>query len=157
MSREEKIRKARESIHLSLIKRPYSRAEIIKKLRQKRLEGREIADVIADLEEKGYINDLDFALRWSHSRVPGKCLGRIRLESELRQKGIAPEIISQVQDEVYEKYSEYELAGELLGRKFPGVDFNNEDPKEKKRAFGLLQRHGFSGEIIQSVIMDRID
>jgi regulatory protein len=157
MNREEKIRKARESIHLSLIKRPYSRAEIIKKLRQKRLDSLEIREIIADLEEKGYINDLDFALKWSYSRVPGKCLGRIRLESELRQKGIAPEIISQVQDEVYIKYSEFELAGELLERKFHGVDFNEADPKEKKRAFGLLQRHGFTSEIIQNVMMARLD
>jgi regulatory protein len=155
MNREDRIRKVRESIHLSLITRPYSRAEIEKKLRQKRLDNNEIAELIGDLEEKGYVNDRDFALKWSYSRVPGKCLGRIRLESELRQKGVAPEIISQVLEEIYAKYPESDLAGELLDRKFPGAGIN-EDPKEKKRAFGLLQRHGFTGEIIHSVL-NRVD
>ena len=82
---------------LSLImRRPRSSWEIRDYLRRKDVNDDQSQQIYQRLENKGYINDLDFAKRWVENRRLLKATSTRKLDAELRQKRVDQNIISQV-------------------------------------------------------------
>jgi regulatory protein len=65
-------------------------------LKRKKLSDEDINQIVIKLESKGYLNDVDFARRWVESRNQLKPTSRRILSQELKQKGVASEIIDEV-------------------------------------------------------------
>lgn len=55
-----------------------------------------VDDVVADLERSGLVDDVRFAEAFVRSLSVGKGLGRRRIERELAQKGVSPEVAAAV-------------------------------------------------------------
>lgn len=79
-----------------IMRRPRSRWEIEDYLKRKKQEPEHMQDVIARLEDRGFINDTDFATRWVDNRRLLKPTSQRKLTLELKQKRISDEIIRQV-------------------------------------------------------------
>ena len=62
------------------------------------------------LEDNDYINDPRFALNFGRSRIENKKVGKLRLEKELKEKGLENQIISGTLNFLYEEYDEREIA-----------------------------------------------
>ena len=127
-----------------LSRREYSR----KQLRERLAEGGDSPEALEEtldlLEQKGYLNDERFAE--SLCRAKGSRYGNFRLQMQLREAGVAGEIISRVLGEATD---EVERAKEVWSRRFGSLA---EDEKEKARQVRFLANRGFSFDTIQRVL-----
>ncbi|MDD2680002.1 MAG: regulatory protein RecX [Candidatus Omnitrophica bacterium] len=143
--RTESFDKARDYAFLLLKFRLRSENELAQRLKLKKIPAETIKEVISFLKEKKFIDDNIFASAWINSRLK-RPLGLRRIRQELRQKGVAKEIIEE-QAAKLKDYSEdktvLDLAKGRLSR-LKGID----PLSAKRRVYAFLLRRGFSPEIV---------
>ena len=102
------------------------------------------------MEELGLIDDEQYARRLAQELFTRKRFGVRRVKQELREKGIADNIVAMVLEEFSPETEEtVEKIRELIERKYPAAQ---EDEKVRWRAVAALQRYGYSLEDIFSVL-----
>ncbi len=74
----------------------------------------------------------------------------MRVERELRQKGIAKSLITQIMHEAFDREEGKERAKKLLEKRFKGKDLR--DRKILHRAVNFLQRRGYRDSVIAEVL-----
>jgi len=137
--------KARDYAFFLLKFRLRSVNELAGRLKLKKIPEDTIKEVISFLKEKRFIDDNIFARAWIDSRLK-RPLGLRRIKQELRQKGVAKEII-EAQTAKVKDYSEVttvlDLAKKRLNR-LKGIDRLS----AKRRVYAYLVRRGFSPEVV---------
>lgn len=116
--------------------------EIRNRLLQKGFAEETIGRVVDLLIEERLLDDEEFASLWAEDRVRLRGLGPFALKRELKQKGIAEEIIEETLDQIYQEYNPYELAQKLLEQKFAKRKPDEIDP-DKLRNFLARRGHSF--------------
>jgi regulatory protein len=151
----EKIKKEDEYLRIKnsafriLTRRANSEAELIKKLKRKEYSLPAINRVVSELRNKGYINDFNFAVRYSEMRL--KKYGWNRIKNELFRKGILPKIESAINIKTEEDY-----LIEIASKKLTSIiKKENDKYKIKQKLYGFLVRKGFDFEDSKNVV-DRI-
>ncbi len=96
------------------------------------------------------LNDEAFARDWAQGRAEGRGYGPLRIERELRQKGIAKSVIREVVKETFGRQEGKERARALLEKRFRGKDLS--DRKILHRAISFLQRRGYRSAVIAEVL-----
>ena len=130
-----------------LSRREHSIKELQQKLLQRDFLLDEISPVIDYLLENDYLNEQRFTESMFRLRI-NKGYGKRYIESELRQKGITSNQISEVDEEqATDLYLQAELA---YIKKFVNKDIA--DQKDKAKRIRFLQYRGFSTDEIMSVI-----
>jgi regulatory protein len=126
--------------------RPRSEFEVRERLRRRGFDD-SIELVIAKLKERGLVNDMDFARFWKENRDSFSPRSQWLTRLELRQKGIADDIINQVVDAIDNDDSAYRAA---LGkaRSLPRSDCQS----FRHRLEEYLKRRGFSYGLINHTI-----
>lgn len=128
--------------------KPRSLAEMRARLMEKDWAEEAVVDqVLARLEELGYLNDEEFAANFANSRLTAKPIGRSRLRRDLRRKKLPSETIENALDEAYEQRNEEELIDHAIGKRvrLKGAPTTRE---ESKRLFDYLIRRGFSYDLV---------
>lgn len=128
--------------------KPRSLAEMRARLMEKDWAVEAVVDqVLARLEELGYLNDEEFAANFANSRLTAKPIGRSRLRRDLRRKKLPSETIENALDEAYEQRNEEELIDHAIGKRvrLKGAPTTRE---ESKRLFDYLIRRGFSYDLV---------
>lgn len=115
-----------------------SEKEIREKILKKGYSEAECEEAIAFCREYGYIDDTRFAEHFVHDAVQLKKLGKSRIEMELRQKGIAPDILKEAVEDIGD---EREVLKSEIERRFGNLDFS--DKKVKNKVLGYFARRGF--------------
>ncbi len=122
--------------------RDHSVAEVTLKLKKKGFAHPDITSALAWLEQHKLLNDQQFAERYVESLVRSKPVGPMWLKAKLRQKGIAPDIISVTLAKHYSSDRERELAKEATAA------FIRRSP-DPVRLYRFLLARGFSSDIIK--------
>lgn len=131
--------------------RPRSEKELKDYLTKKKIDEEEIGAVIKKLKERDYLNEKEFARWWIEQRQTFRPKARRVLELELRQKGIAQDLIVELLNSSMTKDTEFKMAQKLAGKK--AVSFKNLSPQEfKQKLGGYLARRGFDWETIKRVV-----
>ncbi len=145
-----------------LARREYSRAELRKKLLphvQADDDFEQAFDssgpvnldaLLDDLTVRGWLSDERAATQLVHAKRSR--FGTQRITHELRQKGIAEELINAALPEL--KDSEVEAAHSVWQRKFGRLP---QDAREKARQMRFLQSRGFSLDTIFRVLRSKAD
>jgi regulatory protein len=121
--------------------RSRSRAEVTRYLRDKGYADDVVEETISRLVNEHYLDDREFARFWLDNRERFRPRGRQALRYELRQKGIADDII----DTVLVDLDEDELAWNAIEKKL--YQWQNLTEQElKKKIVGFLSRRGFNYE-----------
>ncbi len=136
-----------------LARREYSRAELRAKLLphvQADEDFEQVSPVnldalLDDLTARGWLSDERAATQLVHAKRSR--FGTQRITHELRQKGIAEDLISAALPSL--KESELEAAREVWLRKFGALP---QDAKEKAKQMRFLQSRGFGLEVIFKVL-----
>ena len=148
--RAELVSKAKERALTLLEYRARSRAEIARRLARAGFAEDIVDETVARLESMGLIDDAQFSQAWVNHRMAGKPMGKTRIKWELRQKGVATELVdaalSSVDPEA-ERSSAREAATRRL-KKDSGLD----ERTRRRKTASYLQRQGFSWETINSVL-----
>lgn len=125
--------------------------------KRKLKEKDELSEVVVEaliekLKKRDLINDLRFAKEWVEARRKSKKKGINALKSELFQKGIDREIISEVLNaENSEKDGEEKLAYEALERKLR-IWKNLPEMEFKTKALRFLMGKGFNYDLAKQVV-----
>jgi len=132
--------------------RPRSKREIIERLKKKGFD-KELIDVTVEfLEKAGLINDKVLAPELLRSAVEKRCLGKKGVEMFLSKRGIGRELINDVLSN-YAMDLEKEAASRLVEKKLKTLK-NYPQDVVKRRLWEMLQRRGFSSDIIRAVVKD---
>jgi regulatory protein len=137
----------------ALSRRMRSIAELKRLLRQKNIEGDDreavIEAVIRKLKEQKYLNDADFAAQYTSYRKSNEKFGKLRVITDLKQKGVHGEVIEKAISAAYEDVNEEQLAREHLLRKRLKKPSTQ---KDSARIYRALARAGFSSRAIFKVL-----
>jgi regulatory protein len=136
---EDEISRAVDRAVRLLARRPRSVSEVRKNLTRKETPEPVIDSAIARLTQLGYLDDEAFARYWMENRDQFKPRGPRALRYELRQKGVARDIIEQVVSDVDPADAAYRAAQDRARRMRGSTRFDFEN-----RVGGFLQRRGFS-------------
>lgn len=128
----------------------------LKRLMRARLEDPEseysetlVELVIRRLKDQGYLNDAQYAAYYSSMRRDNQKVGRRRVITELKTRGVHGAVIDKAVDAAYEGVSEEKQAREYLRKK------RMEKPKDRKetaRIFRQLMRAGFASKTIFGIL-----
>lgn len=135
-----------------LARREYSRAELRGKLQPYAQEGKDFEQahpdgldaLLDDLTTRGWLSDERAVTQLLHAKRSR--FGMQRITHELRQKGIAEELISAALPAL--KESELDAAREVWQRKFGTPP---QDDSEKAKQIRFLQSRGFGFDVIFQV------
>ena len=130
--------------------RARSAAEVRAKLVQLGFSRATVEGAVKKLLALNLLNDGNFARAWTVSRVEDRGYGPLRVERELRQKGVAKSLISQVLEETFGRQQGKDRARTLLEKKFRGQDLS--DAKNLRRAVSFLQRGGYRDAVIAEIL-----
>jgi len=127
--------------------RPRSEAEIKARLSRYGFDTATIQQAILALKQRGLVDDASFARFWRENRVTFKPRSRRLIELELKQKGVAPEIIAEATDGIDDEPEAYNAA-QRKKRSLSGLDY----PSFRKRLGSFLRRRGFDAEVTNHII-----
>jgi regulatory protein len=105
--------------------------------------------VIRRLKDQGYLNDSHYAAYYSGLRRDNQKLGRMRVITELKTRGVHGSVIEKAVEAAYEGVSDEKQAREFLRKK------RMEKPKDQKQAariFRQLARAGFGTKTIFTIL-----
>ena len=127
--------------------RPRSDSELRERLRQRGFDGDTQEAVRTKLKEQGLVDDMAFAQFWKANRESFSPRSQRLTKLELRQKGIADDIIDRVADMVNDDESAYRAAQDKA-RSLPPSDYQG----FKRRLGGYLKRRGFNYGVINHTV-----
>lgn len=127
--------------------RPRSESELKDRLRRRGFDTDTIDIVISRLREKKLVDDVAFAQYWADNRESFSPRSQWLTGLELRQKGIAGDIIDQVVNVVDDRDNAYRAALSKATN-LPRTDYES----FQRRLGGYLRRRGFSYEVITHTV-----
>lgn len=131
---------------------PRSEKEVRDNLKKKQTPDEIIEKIVEKLKERRFLNDLTFAQMWVDSRLRVKPRSQFVLKMELKQKGIAEDIIESVLHKaVNEGQSDIVQARTLVEKKIRRYKGMEKQVVYQKLG-GVLARKGFSWDISKRVI-----
>jgi len=135
-----------DKVYRFLSLRPRSEKELADYLKKRKISSLEAEKIFKILKEQKLIDDWEFAKWWVEQREAFKPKGKIALKAELRQKGIAEEIIEKVLGSV----DELSLANKALAKKTEV--YRRLSPEDFLRKISqFLSYRGFSWQTIEKV------
>jgi regulatory protein len=127
--------------------RPRSRREIETYFRKKKVDSELVPAVLERLERVGLLDDRAFATFWIENRQTFRPRGSWALRAEMRQKGLAAEVI----DEALEGVSDEEEAAYEVASKKVRTLFLQDEREFFRKMVGFLQRRGFPYDVAAAV------
>lgn len=145
---EVRLQHARDLAWTALNRREHTEAELQRVLERKRCGPDEIATVLSELAEGGFVDDASYAQRFAEDRRHLDGWGAERIARRLQALGIEGHHI-EAAVESQPASAEREAAMALLRRRFPEAP---EDPRDRNRALGVLVRKGYELELSLDVV-----
>lgn len=127
--------------------RPRSEAELRERLARRGFDGETVAATLARLKEQGLVNDLAFAQFWKENRQSFSPRSQWLVRRELKQKGIAEELIARMVADVDDGDSAYQAAM-AKARSFSTADYES----FRRRLGEYLKRRGFGYGVINNTV-----
>jgi regulatory protein len=151
MPSDEDLKQARALAYRYLSHRDRSARETVDHLKKKGFEEAVVQETLRYLKEAKYLDDRRFAEHWARTRAENRQYGKYRLRQELIGKGLPNDLIDKTLDTLFETVKEIDLARAVVEKKLPSMQDLPAD-KRKSRLVGLLQRKGFSLDIVYKVL-----
>ncbi|MCB5185126.1 recombination regulator RecX [Methylobacillus gramineus] len=140
----------RERALAYLTRREYSYQELQQKLRMYASEEDDVQALLDDFKQRGWLSDARYTEQIVHARK-GR-FGSLRVAHELREHGVADELIGQAVAEV--QTDELATATNVYRKKFATPPQSREEWAKQAR---FLQGRGFGFEIIRQVLRNTPD
>lgn len=145
---------ARAIVLRKLTAAPRTRAQLATDLR-----GRNVPDDVSErvldrFTQVGLVDDSAFAESWVRNRATGKGLARSALRHELRQRGVADDIIDDALSSMGAD-QEHAAATELVVSRLPATR-GMPIERRMRRLLGMLVRKGYPLGLASSVVRDAL-
>ena len=147
LARSDQFQRCLDAAIRYLSYRPRSESEIRKKLQQRGFDSHSIESVLVKLRKQGLVDDMMFVQFWKDNRQSFSPRSQRLTKLELRQKGVANEIIDRIVDEVDDNDSAYRAALSKT-RRLALSDYQ----VFRRRLGEYLRRRGFDYEVINHTV-----
>ena len=147
LARSDQFQRCLDAAIRYLSYRPRSESEIRKKLQQRGFDSHSIESVLVKLRKQGLVDDMMFVQFWKDNRQSFSPRSQRLTKLELRQKGVADEIIDRVVDRVDDNTSAYRAALSKT-RRLALSDYQ----VFRRRLGEYLRRRGFDYEVINHTV-----
>ena len=127
--------------------RPRSESEVRQRLQRRGFGNDSIEAVIAKLKEQGLVDELAFAEFWKDNRESFSPRSQRLTRLELKQKGVADDLIGRVVDEIDDTENAYRAALSKA-RSLPWTDYRS----FRQRLGEYLKRRGFDYGVINHTV-----
>jgi regulatory protein len=127
--------------------RPRSQTELKQRLARRGFDEETVAATLSRLQELGLVDDLAFARFWQENRQAFSPRSRWLVRRELKQKGVADEVIEKVLANADDEDGAYRAAM-TRARKLPASDYEG----FRKRLGDYLKRRGFGYGVIKNTL-----
>jgi regulatory protein len=145
---------ARSIVLRKLTAAPRTRAQLAEDLSRRNVPDDVATKVLDRYTEVGLIDDRAFADSWVRTRHAQRGLSRRSLAHELRQKGVADDLVDEAVSEVGDD-DERRAAEDLVARRLPALlRFDRE--VQLRRLVGMLARKGYPGGLAMQVVQSAI-
>jgi regulatory protein len=138
----------------ALAGRAHSKGELREKLRRRAERVDDIDDILARLQDHGYLDDRQFAESFASARLSNDRFGRGRVIQDLRHRRVAPTVAESSVSKVYEEVDEQALIDDWIRRKYRLAPREGlfQDEKDLAAAYRRLLRAGFrTGDIVRAL------
>lgn len=128
-----------------LMGRPFTTAELRRKLTPRATSPADVDQVIAQLKDYGYLDDARFAEHFAGSRAASGRFGAQRVLSDLLKKRVASSTARRAVTDAYSGLDEIAQVEQFLERKYRGKDLAAllQDPRQLASAYRRLRTAGF--------------
>ncbi|MEJ7653829.1 MAG: regulatory protein RecX [Chloroflexia bacterium] len=130
---------------------PRTERELLQRLARKDHDAEVAAEAVAQVRERGYVDDAEFARFWVSNRDQFKPMGARRLLAELHQKGVARETAQESVDEALPD-GEYDAAMRAGRKKLRTLATEQDYAVFRRNLGGFLARQGFDWESSSRVV-----
>ena len=130
-----------------LASREHSRLQLFRKLIDKGFDSEQVDSVLSLLAQQNLQSDERFTEDFIHSRI-NRGQGPIRIQAELRERGISDELSNEYLD--FSDASWFELVAEVRRKRFD--DALPEEYSVRAKQARFLQQRGFTSEQICRVL-----
>jgi regulatory protein len=148
---EKDLKRAKNAAYRYLTIRQRSRAEVRKKLDDRGFDADIVRSVMEHLDRLGYLDDRQFARDWAASRVRMRGYGRLRIEQELRIRGIDRETVREAVAGLFDETTEAEVAKREAEKRLRTMA-RLEPEARRRRLAGFLERRGFPSDVIRTIL-----
>jgi len=135
--------------------RSRSETEVRRYLQQRGFSTPALEAAIRRLLSLHYLNDEVFARNWALSRAQSHGYGPLKIDQELRIKGIAAPVIRDTLREIFDEVDEAAQARRLLTKRFKGERLS--EIRIARRAAAFLQHRGYSSKVIFDLLRCSIE
>ncbi|MCY3719960.1 MAG: RecX family transcriptional regulator [Anaerolineaceae bacterium] len=151
LQQEDEVLRAIDKAARFLGYRPRSVAEVRRNLGRKGFTDAAIAAALERMTQQGWLDDFAFARFWVEDRLRFRPMGRRALSYELRQKGVATEIIERALVDVDSLDAARRAARRSLRRR------RGESPEKlRRKLWDSLQRRGFEADLCREVVEELV-
>lgn len=137
-----------------LARRELTSAELRDRLLRRALAPEDVDRAVARLQADGTLNDRRAAIAIARTHALVKARGRLRIEQELKARGVPSEIVRSVLDEVFVELSEPELLERALRKRLRAGRITSE--LQFRRLYAYLARLGFPTDRIVELLKKRM-
>ena len=128
--------------------------EVRRKMKEKEYTDEIIDTTIDYLYYLNYLDDEEYAQKFIKDKSNLKNMGSERIKRELYMKGIDKNIIDRELEEIVDKDDEYEKAKEIAIKKLETTYKNDDKNARYRKLGGLLQRRGYSMDIVMPLLKE---
>ena len=128
--------------------------EVRRKMKEKEYTDEIIDTTIDYLYYLNYLDDEEYAQKFIKDKSNLKNMGSERIKRELYMKGIDKNIIDRELEEIVDKDDEYEKAKEIAIKKLETTYKNDDKNARYRKLGGLLQRKGYSMDIVMPILKE---
>ncbi|HSL22317.1 MAG TPA: regulatory protein RecX [Vicinamibacterales bacterium] len=140
-----------------LSRRELTTSELRERLLKKQVPPQDVDETVRRLSADGTLNDRRAAVTIARTHALVKARGRLRIERELRARGVSAETTRAALDEVFGELSEPELLERALRKRLRSGRIHTE--AEFRRLYQYLLRLGFPPDAVLALLKkhSRID
>ncbi|MEA4901256.1 regulatory protein RecX [Desulfitobacterium sp.] len=134
-----------------LSRRALTRYELISRLERKGYSEAEIIETIERVEGWGYINDRNVALSFAQTKLAS--YSQKRVNQELLRRGIAPELVKEVLQDLYEPERELDQCTNLAKKMWSEESRRWDKTYQYKKTYAYIPREVFLKQKIGQKLM----
>jgi regulatory protein len=133
-------------------RRAHARKELVQKARKKGYNEDIINSILDDFEQKGWINDLDFANSFARDKAQFKSWGPQKIQQHLVQKGIKRHVADEAVASAIPQEDALNTCLKLLLKKKWYFDKTEDKIKRKQKMMAYLMQRGFTSQVCLKAI-----
>ena len=133
-----------------LSRRELTTSELRERLLRKQVPPEDVDEALRRLSSEGTLNDRRAAVAIARTHALVKARGRLRIERELRARGVSAETTRAALDEVFRDLSEPELLERALRKRLRSGRIHTE--AEFRRLYQYLLRLGFPADAVLTML-----